>query len=102
VDVERKDPPPAIADVQDGLVRREGESVRSQDAVRHGDSTLTLQLALGFALTIASVPQVPVWADTVGWRFAMVPLAAGPLCGTAAMLRLRTSPAALRHAGMRP
>ena len=57
-------------------------------------SALTLQLALGFALTIASIRLVPVAAGAIGWRFALVPLAAGPLAGTAAMVRLRALPAA--------
>jgi MFS family permease len=65
---------------------------------RYAGSALTLQLALGFALTIASIRLVPVGADAIGWRFALVPLAAGPLLGTAAMLRLRAMPAARRLA----
>ena len=51
----------------------------------YAGSALTLQLALGFALTIASIRLVPVLVDVVGWRYALVPLAAGPLAGTAAM-----------------
>jgi MFS family permease len=65
---------------------------------RYAGSALTLQLALGFALTIASIRLVPVAADAIGWRFALVPLAAGPLAGTAAMVRLRALPAARRLA----
>jgi MFS family permease len=65
---------------------------------RYAGSALTLQLALGFALTIASIRLVPVAADAIGWRFALVPLAVGPLAGTAAMVRLRTLPAARRLA----
>jgi len=65
---------------------------------RYAGSALTLQLALGFALTIASIRLVPVAADAIGWRFALLPLAAGPLAGTAAMMRLRTLPAARRLA----
>jgi hypothetical protein len=65
---------------------------------RYAGSALTLQLALGFALTIASIRLVPIAADVIGWRFALVPLAAGPLARTAAMLRLRTLPAARRLA----
>jgi MFS family permease len=65
---------------------------------RYAGSALTLQLAFGFALTIASIRLVPVAAGAVGWRYALVPLAAGPLAGTAAMLRLRTLPAARRLA----
>jgi hypothetical protein len=38
---------------------------------------------------------MPVAADVTGWRYALLPLAAGPLLGTVAMLRLRRLPAAL-------
>jgi hypothetical protein len=41
---------------------------------------------------------VPIVADVVGWRYALVPLAVGPILGTVAMRRLRTLPAALRLA----
>jgi predicted MFS family arabinose efflux permease len=68
-------------------------------APTYAGSTLTLQLALGFALTIASIRLVPVAVDHVGWRFAFLPLAVGPLGGTVAMLRLRALPAARRLAG---
>ena len=61
-------------------------------------SLLALQLALGFTLTIVSVRLVPIAVDLVGWRYALLPLAAGPLLGTVAMLRLRRLPAALRLA----
>jgi MFS family permease len=68
---------------------------------RYAGSALTLQLALGFALTIASIRLVPAVAGLAGWRFALLPLAVGPLGGTVAMLRLRASPAARRLAGGR-
>lgn len=55
----------------------------------YAGSALTLQLALGFALTVASIRLVPIVADVVGWRFALLPLAAGPLAGTVAMQLLR-------------
>ena len=45
----------------------------------YAGSALTLQLALGFALTIASIRLVPLAVDVVGWRYALLPLAAGPL-----------------------
>ena len=57
-------------------------------------SILALQLAAGFALTIATIRLVPLTAAAVGWRYAMLPLAVGPLLGAVAMLRLRISPAA--------
>ena len=68
---------------------------------RYAGSALTMQLALGFALTIASIRLVPLAVHVVGWRYALLPLAAGPLAGTVAMLCLRASPAALRLAGGR-
>ncbi len=68
---------------------------------RYAGSVLALQLALGFALTIVSIRLVPVAVDVVGWRFALLPLAAGPLLGTVAMLRLRRLPAALSLANGR-
>jgi MFS family permease len=67
----------------------------------YAGSALTLQLAFGFALTIASIRLVPVVADATGWRFALLPLAAGPVLGAAAALRLRRIPAARHLAGGR-
>ncbi len=42
---------------------------------------------------------MPVAADVIGWRYALLPLAAGPLSGTVATVRLRATPAARRLAG---
>ena len=55
-------------------------------------------LALGFLLTIGSIRLIPIVTGIVGWRYALLTLAIGPLLGTVAMLRLRTLPAALRLA----
>lgn len=52
-------------------------------------SLLTLQTALGFGLTVVSVQLLPIWADAIGWRFALVPLAIGPLFGVWALSHLR-------------
>jgi MFS family permease len=51
-------------------------------------TALTLQLALGFTLTVATIWIVPVLAETVGWRWAFAFLAPGPALGVVAMLRL--------------
>jgi MFS family permease len=67
----------------------------------YAGSALTLQLAFGFTLTVVSIRLVPVFADAAGWRFALLPLAAGPLLGAAGMLRLRTLPVAHLLAGGR-
>jgi MFS family permease len=68
---------------------------------RYAGSIIALQLALGFALTVVSIRLAPFTADAVGWRYALLPLAAGPLLGTVAMLRLRGLPAARRLAAGR-
>jgi hypothetical protein len=68
---------------------------------RYAGSVLALQLALGFTLTIVSIRLVPIAVDVVGWRYALLPLAFGPLLGTVAMLRLRRLPAALALANGR-
>ena len=57
-------------------------------------SILTLQTALGFALTLVTVQLLPVWAELTGWRFAFWPLALGPAVGVWAMLSLRGRPEA--------
>ena len=51
-------------------------------------TALTLQLALGFTLTVATIWLVPVLEDAVGWRWAFAFLAPGPALGVVAMLRL--------------
>jgi MFS family permease len=52
-------------------------------------TAVTLQLALGFTLTVATIWLIPVLEDTVGWRWAFAFLAPGPALGVVAMLRLR-------------
>ena len=52
-------------------------------------SLLTLQTALGFALTFFTVQLLPLAAEWLGWPFALGVLAVGPLLGIGAMLRLR-------------
>lgn len=47
----------------------------------------TLQPALGFLLTPASIQLVPALADAVGWRWAFAPLAIGPALGLWAITR---------------
>ena len=64
-------------------------------------TALTLQLALGFTLTVATIWLIPVFEDAFGWRWAFAFLAPGPLLGILAMLRLKASPDAARIAGGR-
>lgn len=51
-------------------------------------SLMSLQTALGFALTIMTVQLTPLVADQIGWPGLFCILAAGPLCGVIAMLGL--------------
>ncbi len=55
-------------------------------------SVMTLQTALGFALTAVTVQVTPLLADAFGWPAILAGLAIGPLVGILAMMRLiRTS-----------
>jgi MFS family permease len=52
-------------------------------------TALTMQLAVGFTLTVATIWLIPLFESEVGWRFAFALLALGPALGIVAMLRLR-------------
>src|SRR5690606_32227638 len=62
---------------------------------------LTMQTAIGFAITDVTVQVLPAWVDLVGWTWAFLPLAAGPLFGVVAMARLRRLPEAMQMANGR-
>jgi MFS family permease len=51
-------------------------------------SAMTLQTALGFALTAVTVQATPLLAHAFGWPAVLAGLALGPIVGIAAMLRL--------------
>ncbi len=61
-------------------------------------TALTIQTCLGFLLTIVSIKLIPRFVDLVGWRYAFMILAPGPLFGVIAMLRLRALPEAVKIA----
>lgn len=61
---------------------------------RYIGTALTLQTCIGFLLTIASIQMIPSLVDLVGWRYAFIALAPGPIFGVISMLRLRTLPEA--------
>lgn len=52
-------------------------------------TALTMQTSLGFLLTMLPMQLVPWLAEEVGWRYALVFLALGPMAGIAAIRRLR-------------
>ena len=62
-------------------------------------TALTLQLAIGFTLTVATIWLIPFLEDHYSWQWAFAFLAPGPALGAWAMLRLKHSPAASRIAG---
>ena len=58
-------------------------------------TALTIQMALGFLLTGATIWLVPAVEQLAGWHWAFATLAVGPVCGVVAMrrlIRLRTPP----------
>jgi len=62
-------------------------------------TALTMQLAIGFTLTVVTIWLVPVLRERLGWHAALGLLALGPVLGVAAMLRLKNSPEAAQIAG---
>jgi|TARA_Y100000310_G_scaffold319765_2_gene375475 MFS family permease len=64
-------------------------------------TSLTMQTAMGFLLTLFSIQLVPFVVDSTGWSLAFAMLALGPVVGVAAMLRLRSLPESIRLAGGR-
>jgi len=65
------------------------------------DTVLTLQTSLGFLLTAGSIWLIGHMADAVGWRYAFIVLAIGPLLGALSMMMLRRQPEAIKMAGGR-
>ena len=61
-------------------------------------TALTLQTCLGFLLTTLSIQMIPVLVQAVGWRYAFMALAPGPVFGVVSMLRLRALPEAAKIA----
>lgn len=64
-------------------------------------TALTLQLALGFTLTVVTIWLIPMVERGRGWGSAFALLAIGPALGIIAMLRLKGLPEAERLAGGR-
>jgi MFS family permease len=58
----------------------------------HVGTALTLQISLGFLLTMVSMRILPALASVMGWQWAFVVLVPGPALGALAMQRLRSSP----------
>jgi len=52
-------------------------------------TVLTAQTAIGFLLTVVTIQLIPLVADLIGWHYAFLLLAPGPLIGAVAMSALR-------------
>ncbi|MBA3562781.1 MAG: MFS transporter [Gammaproteobacteria bacterium] len=61
---------------------------------RYVGTNLTLQTSIGFLLTLLTIQLMPPLVDRVGWQYAFMMLAIGPLFGIRSMLRLRRLPEA--------
>jgi hypothetical protein len=66
---------------------------------RYVGTVLTLQTSLGFLLTLFTIRMIPPLVDRIGWDYAFMILALGPVFGIVSMLRLRGLPEAERMAG---
>ena len=62
-------------------------------------TALTMQMAIGFTISAATIWIVPIIEQVVTWRWAFSILAIGPAVGVLAMLRLRRLPEARLIAG---
>lgn len=62
-------------------------------------TAVTVQLAIGFTLTVLTIWLIPVLRDHLTWRWAFAFLALGPIVGTIAMCRLGHGPEAARLSG---
>ena len=52
---------------------------------RYVGTALTAQTGIGFLLTVVTIQLVPIVADLIGWHYAFLILAPGPLIGALAM-----------------
>lgn len=64
-------------------------------------TALTMQIAIGFTISAATIWIIPVVEEIATWKWAFAVLALGPLVGIAAMLRLKRLPEAAKIAGGR-
>jgi MFS family permease len=62
-------------------------------------TALTMQIAVGFTISAATIWLIPIVEEAVSWRWAFSLLALGPLVGIIAMLRLRSLPESAQIAG---
>ncbi len=56
---------------------------------RYVGTALTIQTSLGFLLTLFTIRLIPPFVEWMGWDYAFIVLALGPLFGIWSMRRLR-------------
>jgi MFS family permease len=66
---------------------------------RYVGTAVTLQLAIGFSLTVLTIFLIPILRDHLSWVLAFALLAPGPFFGLLAMLRLKSTRYAKMIAG---
>ncbi len=54
-------------------------------------TAVTLQLAIGFFISIISIKLIPIVVDTIGWKYGFMVLFLGPLFGLISLNKLRVS-----------
>jgi MFS family permease len=64
-------------------------------------TALTMQIAIGFTISAATIWIIPIVEEATTWRWAFAVLALGPLVGILSMVRLKALPEAARIAGGR-
>jgi MFS family permease len=64
-------------------------------------TALTMQIAIGFTVSAATIWLIPLVEEAVTWTWAFAILAVGPIVGIVAMLRLKSLPEAALIAGGR-
>jgi MFS family permease len=62
---------------------------------RYVGTALTVQMSLGFMLTLLTIQLIPPLVKALGWEYVFMILAIGPALGAWSMLRLRQLPEAL-------
>jgi MFS family permease len=67
----------------------------------HVGTALTMQIAIGFTISAATIWIIPLIEEAVTWTWAFAVLALGPIVGIAAMLKLKSLPEAKLIAGGR-
>lgn len=61
-------------------------------------TSLTIQTALGFAITNISIWLIPIYVNYVGWTYGFTILVVGPIIGIYSLIRLRSQPDSIKIA----